>query len=176
MFLEKLSTYYILQLGVSNSDSSWVPTLCQMLLSFHFHHNLSQASWRLMFQIHTFQQMMGKIWSQVCLMPKLSFFPLSSPATLLISIMVWGVGTFNDGAEEDTASKCKKSLSGHTFALRWNWDATMPHVLRWVRKLCLPNSKTKGLQVLCRGAVISLLFSLDFSDALFEVLGLVHLD
>lgn len=61
MFLEKLSTYYILQLGVSNSDSSWVPTLCQMLLSFHFHHNLSQASWRLMFQIHTFQQMMGKI-------------------------------------------------------------------------------------------------------------------
>lgn len=54
--------------------------------------------------------------------------------------------------------------------------STRPHVLRWVRNLCLPNSKTKGFQVLCRGAVISHLFSLDFSDALFEVLGLVHLD
>ena len=30
--------------------------------------------------------------------------------------------------------------------------------------------------MLCRGAVISLLFSLDFSDVVFEVLGLVHLD
>ena len=98
-----------------------------------------------------------------------------SPATLLISIMVWGVDTFNEGAEEETASKCKKSLSGYTFALRWNWDPRGPTCSIGLG-ICLPNSKTNSFQVLCRGAVISLLFSLDFSDALFEVLGLVHLD
>ena len=52
--------------------------------------------------------------------------PASSPATLLISIMVWGVHTFNEGAEEETASKCKNSLSGYTFAFRWNWDPRGP--------------------------------------------------